>query len=47
MVTKLVNEVTSLIKGKGTEKVLTHLKTTEEQLAEKLRTLKNLDEEVL
>lgn len=47
VVTKLVNEVTPLIEGERTEKVLIRLKTIEEQLAEKMRMLKNLDEEVL
>ena len=47
VVTKLVNEATLLIEGERTERVLTRLKTIEEQLVEKTRTLKNLDEEVL
>ena len=47
VVTKLVNEATPLIEGERTERVLTRLKTIDEQLAEKTRTLKNLDEEVL
>ena len=47
VVTKLVNEATPLIEGERTERVLTRLKTIDEQLAEKTKTLKNLDEEVL
>ena len=47
VVTKLVNEATPLIEGKRTERVRTRLKTIDEQLAEKTKTLKNLDEEVL
>ena len=47
VVTKLVNEATPLIEGERTERVLNHLKTIDEQLAEKTRTLNNFNEEVL
>ena len=47
VVTRLVNKATPLIEGERTERVRTRLNTIDEQLAEKTKTLKNLDEEVL
>ena len=47
VVTRLVNEATPLIEGERTERVRTRLKTIDKQLAEKTKTLKNLDKEVL
>jgi len=47
VVTRLINESTPLLEGERTERILTCLKTIDEQLVEKTRTLRNLDEEVL
>ena len=44
IVTRLINESTPLLKGEKTERILTCLKTNDEQLVEKMRTLRNLDE---
>jgi len=47
VVTRLLNESTPLLKGEKTERILTRLKTIDEQLVEKTRTLRNLDEEII
>ena len=47
VVTRIINETTPLLEGERTERILTRLKTTDEQLVEKTKTLKGLDEEIL
>ena len=47
VVIRIINEATPLLEGKRTKRILTHLKTTDEQLVEKTKTLQGLDEEIL
>ena len=47
VVTRMINEATPLFEGERTARILTRLNTIDEQLVEKTKTLKNLDEEIL